>query len=226
MNKKMIIGALILAILLIAGAAAYITSQDEDQSAKEENQSTQQEIDNQNANNQNQAENFDVASTEGLSFVSTISTTSEGKTTTATMEYDKTTGSVRYTSQAEGQDLVMIYTKDAYYMCQTAETCIKYPTSQGDTSGFDSDSYQYSENELNDIKSSAFYQGQKDCLSGTCDVWKSTLGDYESLMYIDAKTKRIVQVESTSAAGSSKITYEYKDVSIVPPTNVQTIPGL
>ena len=116
----------------------------------------------------------------------------------------------------------IIYTSDAYYACQ-GDNCVKYPISQSSNSGFDPSAYTYDQAKLASYTSPA-NKGQQSCPSGTCDVWEVSAGGYSSKLYIDSDTKRITQVESTVAGKTSKIVYEYKDVSITVPANAQTIP--
>lgn len=213
MKNKLIIIAL---VLLIGGGAAFALTRNKDDS----NGSTTQK------NGAKTGSGFDAVSTSGASFVATITTTVEGKEVVATMEYDKNSGNVRYTSNTDGQNFVIVYTSDAYYMCQTADNCIKYPVGQGQSSGFDPKAYEYSDEELAGWKNTALDKGKKACASGTCYVWEVNTGGYASSVYIDTKTKRVIQVESATAAGASKIVYEYKDVSITPPANAQTLPTL
>ena len=116
----------------------------------------------------------------------------------------------------------IIYTSDAYYSCQ-GDNCVKFPISQSGDSGFDPSAYTYDESKLSSYANPA-YKGQQSCPSGTCDVWEVSAGGVTSTLYVDSSSKRITQVESTVGGKTSKIVYEYKDVSITVPANAQTIP--
>jgi hypothetical protein len=141
------------------------------------------------------------------------------------MEYDKNSKVVKYQSTANGQTTILYYASDAFYTCQNDSACYKYPINQSTASGFSRESYEYSQEELADFKNGAAYQGTQPCPAGSCDVWKVSTEDGQSTIYIDKATKRISQVEGTTAAGSSKIVYEYKDVNVSIPPNAQELPS-
>ena len=220
MNKKLIVG--IVVGVAVVGGGVYYVSQNKDDNTSDN--STNQQTSTEEGSTQAA---FDVQPTTNQSFVATISTTTaEGKTSQASMEYDSTNSNVRYTASSDDRTLTIIYTTDAYYMCQTADNCIKYPLNGVGDSGFDRTAYEFSTEKLATLKNTSAYQGTKDCPTGTCDVWKVTEGAYESTLYIDTNTKTIVQIESASNGTTSKIVYEYKDVSITPPANATEIPTL
>lgn len=217
-NKKLLI--VIFVVLLVGGVAAWQLTK------KDSNTKTNANTSSNTSQNTSGTNDFSPLATSGSSFAATITTTAGGNSSSAKMEFDKKTGAVRYTSSAAGQNLVMIYTKDAYYICQTPDTCIKYTLGGTNTPSFDPSSYEYTDDKLAGYRSGANYQGKQDCAAGTCDVWKVSTGSYESSIFVDTKTKRISQVEATTAAGSSKIVYEYQDVSVIVPTNATEAPKL
>ena len=167
---------------------------------------------------------FDPLGTNDVSYVATITTTNGDKSVVGVMESDAKTGAIRYTATTNGKEVQMTYTKDAYYICQSADKCLKYPLSQG--SGFDPKSYAYDASKIAEIKNSVKSLGTSSCPTGTCSVWQTTNGSYQGKVYIDSKTKRIVQAENTTASGSSKIVYDYKDVTVSVPANAQELPNL
>lgn len=215
MSRTRIIAAVV--VVALAGGGAYLLTKDDNGDKSSESTS-------QTANNQTGSEgNFSPVSTEGLEFKATLTTTKDGTNTVATIEQDDQKN-IRYTATQGGQQVEIIYTKDAYYMC-TAGNCIKYPISQQGSAGFDPGTYTYDASKLEGYKNNSAYKGQKSCPAGTCDVWSVTAGGYTSTIYVDTKTKRISQVESTVNGATTKIVYEYTDVTITVPTNAQTLPN-
>ena len=215
MKRTVIIG--VVAVLVVVGGAAYIATKDDDKSSSSKN--TSQTAGNQSANDQN---NFAPASTEGLPFIATISIEGGGTTTVAKLEYDGK-DKTRYTATQNNQQMQFIYTTDAYYSC-TDDKCIKFPMSSSTSSGFNPSDYQYGADKLSGYRSGAAYKGKQSCSSGTCDVWSVSVDGATSTLYVDSGTKRITQVDSTQGAKTSKIVYEYKDVTIDVPANAQTLP--
>jgi len=213
MTKRVIIGAIVV-VVLIGGGAAYFATKDKDDKSP---QSSAQSENNQSGDSQN---SFNPASTEGLEFRATISSTGGGTDSSATFEHDDK-GSTRYVANQGGQQIEFIYTSDAYYSCQGGN-CVKYPISQ--TSGINPGDYTYDESKLSGYRNGAAYKGKQNCPSGTCDVWSVGAAGATSTLYIDSGTKRITQVETNAAGVTSKIVYEYTDITIVIPANAQTIP--
>lgn len=214
MKRTVIIGAL--AALVIIGWVAYIATKDDGKSSSSKNTS---QTTNNSPNDQN---NFAPASTEGLPFIATISIGSDGTTTVAKLEHDGK-DKTRYTATQNGQEMQFIYTTDAYYSC-TGDKCIKFPMSNLASSGFNPSDYQYGADKLSGYRSGAAYKGKQNCTSGTCDVWSVSVDGVTSTLYVDGGTKRITQVDSTQGGKTSKIVYEYKDVTIDIPANAQTLP--
>ena len=215
MTRRMIVGVAVAAVLIGGGGAAYMLTKDDDNgSSQNTSQSENQSGDNQNA--------FNAASTEGLEFKATISTTSGGQATQATIEHDDK-GSTRYVASAGGQQTEIIYTSDAYYMC-TSGSCYKYSLSQTPGVNFNPKDYEYGADKLEGYKSGAAYKGKQSCPSGSCDVWSVSGGGGTTTLYVDAGTKRITQVETSISGATSKIVYDYTDVTITIPANAQTLP--
>src|SRR3990167_1460111 len=212
MTKPVLIGVIV-AVVVVGGGAAYVLTKDDEDKTKT---TTSQE----NGSNSN-ASAFNPASTEGLEFKATLTTTGTTGTTEATIKHDDK-GNTQYTATTNGQQVKIIYTADAYYMC-TGDNCIKYPSSQSSSSGFNPSDYTYDQSKLAGYANGAAYKGQKSCASGTCDVWSVSAGGGTSTLYVDRSTKRITQVESTIAGNTTKIVYDYSDVTITVPANAQTI---
>ncbi len=211
--KKIII-IILAAAVLVGGGAVFFSLTGGNESDTDQAANTAPE----------QPEAFEALPTSGLSFAATFSGTAEGKQFQALMEYDGKEV-IRYTTTDGDQKLVTVYTKDTYYMCQNDNSCIKMPLGANSQTGFNSDTYQYTEQELADFKSNSTYEGKKDCPAGTCDTWKTQKDGFETRIYIDTDTKRISQVESTNGTDSSKIVYEFKDITIELPANAQELPA-
>lgn len=209
MTRPVIIGAIVV-ILLGGGGAAYVLTKDDDKPP----QNTSQNDSNANA--------FDAVSTEGLEFTAKITTSGASGTTEATLEHDDQ-NNTRYVSDIGGMQTEVIYTADAYYSCQ-AGNCTKFALSQSSSSGVNPGDYTYDESKLAGYRDNSTHKGRQDCPAGTCDVYEVSVGGTTSTIYIDTDTKRISQVESTISGATSKIVYEYKDVTINVPTNAQTVP--
>ncbi len=216
MSRRMIVG-IIVAVVLIGGGVAYVATKDNEDSDKNNTNTSQT-----GSNSGSSTNTFNPASTEGLEFKATLTTTSTSGTTEATIEHDDK-GNTQYTATTNGQQVKIIYTSDAYYMC-TGDSCIKYPSSQSSNSGFNPSDYTYDQSKLSGYKNGAAYKGQKSCASGTCDVWSVSAGGFTSTIYVDSATKRITQVDSSIGGNSTKIVYDYSDVTITVPANTQTIP--
>lgn len=211
MTRPLVIGA-IAVVLIGGGAAAYFATRDKDNKTSEITSQTGGE---QSASGQS----FNPASTENLEFSATITTDGAGS---ATFERDDQ-NNMRYVVSQNGQQMEIIYTSDTYYSCQ-GDNCVKFPISQSSNAGFNPGDYTYDQSKLDTYRSGSTYKGKQSCPSGTCDVWSVSVSGYTSTIYIDSDTKQITQVESTIAGKTSKIVYDYKDVTINIPANAQTIP--
>lgn len=204
--KKQLIILLVLVLVIGGGAAAFLlTKEDEPKSS-----TTQQS-----------SGDFSPASIQELDFVATITTEGSNENTQGTLEKDG--DKTRLVSTADNQTSEIINTPDALYTC-TNGVCYKF-AAQNSESGVDVSQYHYEDTEISNLRNTAVYKGQKDCASGKCDVWEvKDTPDSVSELYLDVNTKRIIQVVSTKEGTTTKITYEYKDVTVDIPTNVQQIP--
>lgn len=221
-SKKVIL--IVLAVVIVGGvAAAYFINknneEEKEQKAAQASQTAQ--------NVANTTNTLNAASTAGKSFVATINTTTTGgQPVTGVMTSDGK-GNVSYVYKADGKDVSLIYTADAYYLCNGTATCIKYPASQTSSSGFNPSDYQYDGSKINALKSTAAYKGQQACPSpstGTCDVWSVTEADTTTTMYVNSADKQIAKVTTKSGTTTSDITYEYKAVTVAAPANSVTLP--
>lgn len=214
MNKNLIIG-IVAAVVIGGGAVAYVATRgDDDDDANNNNTISQSQNDDVNA--------FNPLSTEGLSVVMTI--TSSNQEGEGVFEFDGE-GNSRYVATQNGQAIEFIITSDGYFT-KAGDQWIKYPTTASTQSGIDATAYQYDDSELTAYRNTAVHQGQQSCSAGTCDVWAYSAGGAESKIYIDTDTRYISQVETSANGQTSTVTYEYKDVTITPPTDYQELPSL
>lgn len=215
MNK--LIPIIVGAVVVVGGAAAIITTSKKDSSSDTNTSNTQSD----------QSSIFDAQPTAGASFSATMTITdSKGvQTMDGLMEFDAKSELSKFTGKIADQTMTMIYSKDAYYMCQSESECFKYSTAQSSSSGFNPNNFQYDSTKLSGYKTGAKFVGTESCPSGTCSVWTVDSAT-NTKMYIDKKTKRVSQFMSSTAEGSTKVVYNYKDVSITIPQNVKDISNL
>ena len=212
MKKSLIVG-IVVAVLIGGGAVAYFAMKDDD-GGNDDTTNTSQSQDN------NGNPTFNPAATDNRDFVATINSGTEGSD--SSFEYDVDSESFRYKASASGQSIETIITPDAYFTMANGEW-IKYPTATG--SGVDPESYQYSTAELSAYEGTSSYVGQESCSAGTCDVWRTSSAGAESALFIETGTGYIVKVETTVDDKTSSIEYDYKDVTINPPTDFQELPS-
>jgi hypothetical protein len=216
-NKKLILVALV-ATLVVGGAVAYfVHKNNQDQKAKEAALASAAAT---------VPSALDATSNQGVAYVATVKTTAKGGTEGSGTLSSDGQGRVSYSYKVGGTDTTLIYTADAYYLCSGTATCIKYPASQGGSSGFDPRVYQYDGSRIAILKSAAVYKGQQTCPDGnaTCYVWSINRTGVTSTMYINASTKQIAKVTTATATSSSNTTYEYRKVTVAAPVNFTTAP--
>ncbi len=220
-SKKSVIMLIVLVLILVGGAAAYfVNKNNNDEQAQQAAQAAQA------AKTKETANTLSAASTSGMPFVATVSTTTSGGQKVNGVMSSDGDGNVSYAYKADGKDVSLIYTADAYYLCNGTDTCIKYPSSSTSGSGFDPSAYQYDSNRIASLKDTAAYKGQQTCPGGggTCDVWSVSSAGATTTMYVNASTKKIAKVTTATATSSSDITYEYKNVTVAAPANSVTLP--
>lgn len=217
MGKKTWI-VIIIVVILVGGGVAYWLSQKDKEEEPTKSNSTSQ------STNNSGNKSFAALANNDSDFSAVItSKTDDGKTVAATMEYDKDSGAYSYKAAANGEGVTLIYTKDAYYMCQSADNCIKYPISQN--TGFNPGDYSYTQAKLDSYKQSSTYQGQEACPDGegTCDVWKTSTGGVDSTIYLDSASKKVVQIKTVKDGTESTVAYSYKSVTVTPPANAESM---
>ncbi len=206
-----VIAVIIVVVLAIAGAGYFVyqNNNETEDTASTSNQAPENDI------------VFDPIASQDLSFAATISGTQEGELFQATMESDGE-GNFQMTSMFDGQETRIITTKDAYYTC-TGDDCIKMPQSQNTANDYNIDSYVYTDEDIESYQENARYEGRGECPAGTCDIWVVTEAEGTSKIYIDSSSRRISQIETEADGESSKIVFEYKDVTIQVPVNAREL---
>jgi hypothetical protein len=218
MNNKIISVVVIGVVALVAGLGIVI-SQDNDNTTENNNSSTEQTtVDQANGPSFSAVNSFDQ------SFVATITGTSAGESFSGTLEVDGN-GNGRFTSvQAEsGLSSEFYFNPNEFITCNEG-TCFSTPNTG--TSPFDINTYTFDDSEFETFKNNSSYEGEQDCPAGTCDVWlvNDAAEGLETKIYINKSDQRISQVIGTQDGETTSIVYEFKDVTINFPENVQQSP--
>ncbi len=216
MKKVLIIVAVVLVLAGGGAGAYYLLSRDDAQPSTEATQTQPA--------SETSTTGFAPASMEGVPFEATITVEGEGKTIESVMKFDGK-GNSEYVAVQDGKRITMFFTEDFYYMCTNATTCFKYKITNGDTGSVDPSQYEFTEEDLNNMRATATYKGQQACQASTCDVWESTEGTTTVNIYIDTTTKRISQAITQTDRGTSTMVFEYKDVTVDVPKNAQELPS-
>lgn len=222
MNKAVVA---ILAVLIVGGGgAAYMLTREDDTSTESSN-STGANDTNDTEKKSNDAPEFNPLATIGESFTANMSIESTDGTGTFTGVIDKDAdGNTKFSGEQDGETIEFYLTTDGKYIVCEAGECFSLtggdsPIAVSDFTATDEDIAKY--------KETASFKGEVDCLSGRCDSWEyqDEVGDLVTI-YIDQDSKKVSEVRGTDEDGSKVvITYEYKDVTITLPENVQEIPG-
>jgi len=210
MKKKLI--AVVAIVLVLGGGSAFYFSR------HKKTDSSSATTSSSSSSNQ-----FSAVPTDG-SFKATITTQTDSGQTQTVMEHDPSQSITKVTGTANGASYTYYYTNDAFYMCQTEDSCMKYASGSSFANAFDPSSYQYDQGQLDAYKNTSLYQGEKACPAGKCGVWEVANSDSSKLtIYVDTATHRISQVESTVGTAKSTITYDFNPVSITLPANATEV---
>ena len=212
MNKILMI---LVTIAVVGAGAFFVVQQSDSDSNDSKTESTEP------ANDITPTE-FAPVSTEGLSFVATMKGTGEGSQIDGSFESDGK-GNVYFKGALGGETVEYYILSDGTYIVCQGETCFKTPNS---ADGPSLDDIAINESSINEIKSSATFSGIESCESGSCEVWTSNEDGTDAKVYIDRSTKRVTKVSGTEAGDEFSITYDYKDVTITAPENVQELPSI
>lgn len=218
--SKTIIAIIIAAVIIAGGGAAYIMSRDSDNQAGDESAS---QTDNQRENTDG-SPTFDAKTVGNEPYVAMMTTTSAEGEFTGVFEYDGK-GNTHFNGSVAGNTMETYNLSDGSNIFCSAGTCYKTTGTQTQNDNTD---YLVTDEELAAYRNSAHYLGQEPCPAGNCDVWQATeAGDMNGKVYIDTATKRVSQVTGENAGTTFKMVYEFRDVTVTPPANVQelTVPS-
>jgi hypothetical protein len=215
MNKKVLIPLVVVAIVAVAGVVFFVTNNDTNDSQQVTSESTSVET----QSNADTATFSPIATTD-VSYVATLTSSKDGKTFTAVLKSDGK-GVSEFEAKQDDQEFRMVMTADAYYSC-SGGSCFKLPNR--DSAEFDPASYQYTNEDIADLKNNATYKGTEACGALTCEVWAVKDGTSDGTVYIDQATKRIMRAVGTYGGDKGELVFEYKPVSISIPKNAQTLP--
>lgn len=215
MNKKVLIGVIVAAVLIIGGGAAYFLTRDND--ANNAESSNGQSVDQQNAAN-NGAPNFDPAATANVPFVAVLTGTSNGQAYTANLEHDGK-GSSKYSGSNANVPFEMYLINKEYITC-SGGMCIKMSGSA--SSPVNEGTYNFSQEDIANFRSSSTYKGKADCPAGTCDHWQTSKPN-ETIDFYVASDNKISKASGKIGDTTFEIVFTYKDVMITPPTNVREL---
>lgn len=214
MKRNILIG-IIVALLVSGGAVgAYFIFKSDSNELSESSESSE-------ASNEESSAIFNPLPTVGVAFVATVNgTTSDGDIYTAVIRHDAK-GNTHYEGSYGDSEIDMYQINGKNIICSNG-TCIVTPTVE--STPITSDQYEYNEEDYNELKNIAEYAGRENCKSGTCDVWQINEANSTGKLFIDSGG-RVDRAEWTSPDGSFSIDYEYQDVQIKEPDNVQNLVG-
>ncbi len=218
--KKVAIGVIV--AIVVIGAVLWVLTSRKDKNTSQNTQSAQSQQQTPSAS----TDNFNPQPLDNMDFTATLTTTTpNGGSVNASVEYDKDTNAWHYSGQSNGSTIEAIYAPDAYYL-KMNESWMKLPLTQASQS-FNPSQYKYDQASLKDFQNKVQNKGTGECPAGTCQIWEIT--DYQSndkiTFFVDKKTNRISQIVTEAAGGKNTITYSYKDASVQIPENATVAPG-
>ena len=214
--KSKLIGVILAVVVVGGGAGAFLLTQNSDSDSSKSNS-------NDSSESQDSSPTFNPKATKNQAFSATLEGTSEGSALNGTLESDGK-GTIHFTGTQAGETAEYFATSDGSFIFCQGEECFKSPASQ---SGVSTDDYEVTEEDIAKYKSKATSLGSESCPSGTCNVWEYNDDDgTKTKIYIDKKTDYVSQVVGQDGTDTFKIVYDFKDVTITLPTNVQDITGL
>ncbi len=212
MGKQLLL--IIGAVVLLGGGGFAVWQLQNDTDETSEEQASEQQVDESELA-------FVAEAMTNTAYVATISGQSPEGPIDAVMEHDGN-DRFRFSTQQDGISGEFIITPTATYTCQDGQ-CMEF--AQGQQSlDIDPRDFSYDEGDLEEFSTNAVRVGTEPCPTGTCNVWEITDEDEVSRIYVDTDSSRIAQVTGSGADGEFTITYEYRDVTIDIPENVQPMP--
>lgn len=218
MNRNLLISLIVGAILLLGIGVFVFTGGDDSDSANSD--STNSETSETASEESTDKLVFSPVATANQSFEATLEGTASGATIKATILYDGQ-GNSKYTGETDGQTFESYITEDDYIVCNGG-SCFKLPLGD-EQSGLSQDDFTYSDEDYDSFRDIAEFIGQESCPAGTCNVWQIVEGGATTKVFI-AENGLVSKLTVDSPEGSFTYTYEYKDVTIDVPQNVQSLP--
>jgi hypothetical protein len=218
--KVKLIGIILAVLVVGGGAGAFIMSRDSDDSKSSSNNSntTKEETKTESA-----TPTFSPKATKNQSFSATLEGTSEGDALTGTIESDGK-GIIHFTGTQAGETAEYYVTSDGSFIFCQGTQCFKSSASENSVSP---DDYEVTDEDIAKYQSKATFLGSESCPSGTCNVWQYTDDEnVKTKIYIDKDTDYVSQVVGEDGTDTFKIVYNFKDVSITVPTDVQDLSNL
>lgn len=221
MNKILI--AILTLLVIGGGGAAFVMSQNDDTNESSNSSSTTEEK--QTEKKQSSTPEFNPLATANESFKAnmTVTSTDGSGTFTGLIEKDES-GNTKFSGEQDGEKIEFYLTpKGKYIVCQDTE-CFSLT---GGTAPLDTSDFTASDADILKYKETAKFKGEQDCASGTCDAWEYVDEEGSNVtILISQKDQRVMEVQGSDEDGSSVvIKYEYTDVSVTLPENVQEFPG-
>lgn len=218
MNKKLLIG-LVVVVVGAGGAAFFAMNQNDDNTSTTQTSQSNEDATETTKENDSQP-TFNPQITGNKSFVATIEGTSEGEQAIeGTIESDGQ-GNLRFVGTTVGESAEYYILADGRYIICQEGACF---STSSETSGFSVDDYNVTDDDVAEFRETASYIGREDCPAGSCDVWQVTDEGVETKIYISTKDSLVSQVTGTDEGDTFKVVYEYKEVTITPPSDVQDI---
>lgn len=217
--SKQIIAIVAAIIIIVGGIFIFWQLQDEGPELAQEiseNGITQQEVAELSLIAENMA---------GASYIATITGKTPEGPIQSTLEFDGQ-GSYSFSTEQAEQAVSFIITPDTAYSCE-GEQCFELPRGQeDDLSAFNIDDFTYQEDDLTEFANMATRIGEESCSAGTCTVWEVVDQTEVTRLYLDTNENRISQATGSGDDGEFTIIYDYRDVTITPPKNVQPMPDI
>lgn len=163
---------------------------------------------------------FNPKATQNESFVATIEGKSKDSTViTGSIESDGK-GNIHFKGLQTGESAEYYLAADqAFIFCQ-GEKCYRYAENE---SGLNVGDYEVTDEDIAKYKETAKYIGEESCPEGTCDVWQYDDNGADTKIYINKQSKQVSQVIGVKDGETFKVVYEFKDVTVTIPTNVEEI---
>lgn len=220
MNKNIKI-AVIAIVIIAAGAAGYLVMKNKDEGTDTSTKETTSI--NDKTTDENKTPEFNPLSTENESFKATMEVSEEDAVIfEGDIERD-TDGNIKFSGEQDGEFVEMYLKQDGTYIVCQGGAC--YSLSDGEKPFTQSD-FVASDEDIAKYKTTAKFIREDSCPAGTCDVWEYTNDDGEpAQVYISQEDRRVSRVTGISEGSDLVIDYEYTDVSITFPENVQALPG-